>query len=145
MKTSRNTAWDEKRTPSKRTTGTIVKNFKGRRYLLTSRRLIEMDSYDAGIGEPWYATNKNLRKAALHLPYGGIEVTSKTPNATEGQVTVSAPFGKVTLGIANIFPDRAGLYRVGCAFFDFKTFKRILRNAGVKGTQKKAFAAKAGA
>lgn len=127
---------------TKKSTGIIVKNIKGERYRLTSRRIVELDSPHAQNGEPWYALNTDIRAAALALPYTYIRVSSKCEPASSGKVTITVPFGKPTYYMAGVV---AGMYRIGCAIFDFKTFKRILRNAGVQGTQKKAFAAKAGA
>lgn len=124
---------------STRTKGIIIKNISGERYLLTSRRIVELDSGAAKEGEPWYATNKDIRATAKELPYGYIAISS-------GDVSVVVNFGKISDEITEDgFPEWAGCYRIGCGVFDFKTFKRILKNAGVLGTQKRAFAAKAGA
>lgn len=110
----------------------IVRSIEGKRYLLTSRRMTELDSE----GTPWFTTSKELREAAKQLPYGIIRVFSKVrPRSFYARiVTVQVTFGK-----------DSNSYRVGCAIFTFSAFKRILRAVGVKGTQKKAFAAQAGA
>ena len=126
-------------------TSKIVRNIDGQRYLLTACLVKERDSQSAVIdGEPWYATNTDIRKAAKHLPSTHILVRSYCGDQKK-TVSVNVGFGKVTEGYALAFPSKRGTYRIGCAFFDFTSFKRILRHAGVKGTQKKAFAAKAGA
>ena len=139
--------WDHKQgvgetegdiTLMKTTRRNIVKNIRGERYLLTSRRLVELDSKDARKGQPWYALNKNIRAAASFLPVTVINVSAKEPMNFNGLSTVEVHFGQEE-DINHL------CYRIGCASFDFKTFERILRNAGVQGTQKKAFAAKAGA
>jgi len=122
---------------STRTKGIIIKNISGERYLLTSRRIVELDSASAKQGEPWSVSNKDIREAAKALPYGLTEVSS------EG-VHVIVNFGKIPDEMDR-FSEWKGCYRIGCGVFDFKTFKRILKNAGVLGTQKRAFAAKAGA
>jgi len=125
----------------------IVSNIEGQKYLLTSRRLVEMDSASAKIEEPWFTTTKAIRDAAknmLQSPHGavsGIKVFSLTRyQYVKRLVTVEVSFGKSMLRPE--FPQYWGMYRIGCAYFDFKTFKRILRASGVQGTQKKAFAAK---
>jgi len=118
----------------------IVKNYLGRRYSLTSRRLTELDSHSAQLGEPWYALNKDIRQAAKEMQ-PGVDGYIDVWAINRGGTIVG--FGKGQTHFC--FPERNGLYHIGCAYFDFKTFKRILRNAGVKGTQKKSFAAQAGA
>jgi hypothetical protein len=127
----------------------IVSNIEGQKYLLTSRRLVEMDSASAKIKEPWFTTTKAIRDAAkemLQSPHGavrGIKVFSLARYQCLKLVTVEVSFGKSMPHPK--FPQYWGLYHIGCAYFDFKTFKRILRASGVQGTQKKAFAAKVGA
>lgn len=117
------------------TKGTIIKGVTGKRYLLTSRRIVELDGL---VNEPWYATNKAIRNATEQLPFGYITINSWVRNNQfVKRLSLSTQFGKSYFDPLH--------YRIGCAYFDFKTFKRILRNAGVQGTQKKAFAAKAGA
>ena len=125
----------------------IVKNYLGKRYSLTSRRLTELDLHSARLGGPWYARNKDIRQAAKEMHYGVdgyITVWSINRGGLISPTNVTVGFGKAKT-TRFLSPEREGLYHIGCAYFDFKTFKRILRNAGVKGTQKKSFAAQAGA
>jgi hypothetical protein len=122
---------------SKGTRRNIVRDIEGDRYLLTARRLLQLDSEDAKEGTPWYAFNKDIRTLAQNLSAdyltNYIPVHSRTSKIDPTIVQVEVGFGK--------YKDR---YQLGCATFDLAAFTRILRNAGVK-TTKKAFAAQAGA
>jgi hypothetical protein len=121
----------------------IVRSLNGNRYLLTSRRIVELDSIDAQEGAPWYALNSDIRLAGSALnslnTYEYFNVKSRTSKTNPVIVTAL-----VRLGIS---PEQPNTYQLGCALFDLKTFKRILKNAGVKTVAQiaKAFAAKAGA
>lgn len=125
---------------SKGTRRSIVRDIYGERYLLTSRRLIQLDSVDAKEGTPWYALNKDIRTLASGIgPYSKnrIFVYSRSSTTNTRIVRVQVGFGEVG---ARVEPQ----FQIGCAEFTLPTFTRILRNAGVK-TTKKAFAAQAGA
>ena len=110
----------------------IVRDIEGNRYLLTSRRLVQLDSEDAKEGTPWYATNQDIRTVASQLSADGTDhilIRSRTSKDNANIVR-----GLVTIGKTGDF---------GCGYFTLTTYLRILRNAGVK-TIKKAFAAAAG-
>jgi hypothetical protein len=128
---------------SKGTRRNIVRDIYGERYLLTSRRLVQLDSADAKEGTPWYALNKDIRTFAPSIgPYrkDRIFVYSRSSTTNKRIVRVQVGFGAVN----NIQLNGDINYQIGCAQFTLPTFTRILRNAGVK-TTKKAFAAQAGA
>lgn len=118
----------------------IIRSINGNRYALTSRRIVELDSQDAKEGAPWYAMNIDIRTAAEQLSetnvYDYVTVKARTSEDNPTIVTVVVRIGQTS----------DGRYQIGCADFDLKTFKRILKNAGVKTVAKiaKAFAAKAG-
>jgi hypothetical protein len=122
-------------------TSKFVRNIDGERYLLGTRVVEERDSQTAVDGEPWYATNADICIAARSLPSHNILVRSYCPGP-KSTVSVRVSFGKTIP--EQVSKKYIGTYRIGCAYFTFQNFKRILRHAGVKGTQKKAFAAKAG-
>ena len=118
----------------------IVRDIEGNRYLLTSRRLVQLDSEDAKEGTPWYATNQDIRTVASQLSADGTDhilVRSRTSKDNATIVRVLVPIGKTGDFVF------AGTYHIGCGYFTLTTYLRILRNAGVK-TIKKAFAAAAG-
>ena len=118
----------------------IVRDIEGNRYLLTSRRLVQLDSEDAKEGTPWYATNQDIRTVASQLSADGTDhilVRSRTSKDIRTIVRVLVPIGKTGDFVF------AGTYHIGCGYFTLTTYLRILRNAGVK-TIKKAFAAAAG-
>ena len=118
----------------------IVRDIEGNRYLLTSRRLVQLDSEDAKEGTPWYATNQDIRTVASQLSADGTDhilIRSRTSKDIRTIVRVLVPIGKTGDFVF------AGTYHIGCGYFTLTTYLRILRNAGVK-TIKKAFAAAAG-
>ena len=131
--------------PSK-TTKTIVRNYKGERYRLTTRRVIELDSIDARQREPWFALNEDIRTAyskLLSAGWAAIRIHSHDTSAHDTSAhdtsahdtsadSINVLFGPINGCLAQEKPELVGFYRIGCAYFDIKEFKRILRNAGCK-------------
>ena len=75
----------------------IVRDIEGNRYLLTSRRLVQLDSEDAKEGTPWYATNQDIRTVASQLSADGTDhilVRSRTSKDNATIVRVLVPIGK---------------------------------------------------
>lgn len=134
--------WGRKQGDYMTTRRNIVRDIEGNRYLLTSRRLVQLDSEDAKEGTPWYATNQDIRTVASQLSADGTDhilVRSRTSKDNATIVRVLVPIGKT----GDVYGVFAGTYHIGCGYFTLTTYLRILRNAGVK-TIKKAFAAAAG-
>jgi len=120
----------------------IVRDVDGDRYLLTSRRIVQMDSADAKEGTPWYAYNAEIKRVTADGIEGFnlINVSSRVSTDSNATIRVQVRFGKTSDEAKGL---HIGTYQIGCGHFTRKTFLRILKNAGVQ-TTKKAFAAVAG-
>lgn len=124
---------------SKSSRRAIVRDIDGDRYLLTSRRIVQLDSVDAQEGTPWFANNKDIREVSgdgVPLSEMGedyLRVRSYTqPKAGSMQVSVFVRIGRTPTGDTVYNDRRKGTFHIGCGYFEPKVFQRILRNAGVK-------------
>lgn len=125
----------------------IVRDVIGRRYLLTARRIVEMDSSDAKNGVPWAVFNEDIKQEYKRYTLSKsscIPCHGMVSRTDRRKLLINIQFGPLSLSAKDNYPSRHGCLRIGCGFFDVLNFQRILKNAGCKVTRY-ALAAKAGA
>jgi hypothetical protein len=95
---------------------TFVKDVDGRRILLTPHRVAEYYRRDGENYMQWYVSRAEIRRA-VHKNLN--EVTIR--HARDGKTSTEVGFG-----------GSGSHFRIGCHTFSKRTWKKILKHAGVK-------------